>query len=193
MNCPKCDNERSWISETIRLPIGYRRHRICRKCAYKFSTLERVEVWDPVLRTYAPPGLTVVPDPEPEPQPEPDKERVAAKRASNRRWHPVGVPAGVCKEAAPLLLEWWNESRRIKHGSHAVWSERAWLASVERVKALPPHQQVALCQAGIEQGWQALKPEYLREGQARPALPTPGRRPMPTDPAMLAALDTWPA
>jgi len=33
------------------------------------------------------------------------------------------VPDGVCQEAAPLLLQWWNESRRSKHKSHATWTE----------------------------------------------------------------------
>ena len=85
-----------------------------------------------------------------------------------------------------MLLEWWNESRRSKHGSRAVWSEKAWLASVERIKALAPAQQVALCKAGVEHGWQALKPEFLKELVIRP--PVSGR-PMPKDPAMLAALE----
>ncbi len=193
MKCPHCGHEKSRVTETRAGDEADRRIRICQGCARTFQTLERVcvfagraagyvEVGEPV------PALQVVPDPEPQTEP------AAAKRANTRRWHPVGVPEGVCEEAAPLLLEWWNESRRLKHKGNAVWSEKAWLASVERVKALPPAQQVALCQAGVEQGWQALKADYLRDGAARlPQLPRSDGRPMPKDPSMLAALESWPA
>lgn len=190
MNCPSCKHQHSRVIDTDRVSDGIRRYRVCRNCGNRFATLERIEDWDPVMGGYGPvaedpvPVLVAVPDPEPLPEP------VAAQHVSNRRWHPIGVPVGVCEEAAPLLLEWWNESRRLKHKGNAVWSEKAWLASVERVKALPPHQQVALCQAGVEQGWQALKPEYIKDELARP---TAAGRPMPKDPAMLAALEQWPS
>lgn len=193
MKCPHCGHEKSRVTETRANDEADRRIRLCLGCARTFQTLERVCVFAGRSAGYVEvgqpaPALQVVPDPESESEP------AAAKRVNNRRWHPVGVPLGVCEEAAPLLLEWWNESRRIKHKGNAVWSERAWLASVERVKALPPAQQVALCQAGVEQGWQALKAEYLRDGAARlPQLPKADGRPMPKDPAMLAALQSWPA
>jgi hypothetical protein len=189
MNCPSCDHTQSRVIETIRVRDGLRRHRICSKCRHKFSTLEQVALWDPTLNGYVSvveerPALAVVPEPQPAGQP-----AVAKKRPNNRRWHPLGVPAGVCQEAAPLLLEWWNDSRGSRHGGNAVWSEKAWLASVERVKALPSWQQVLLCKAGVEHGWQALKPEYLKDELAKP---TGEGRPMPKDPAMLAALESWP-
>ena len=188
MNCPDCNHHNTRVTDTVRVADGIRRYRTCRKCGHRFATLERIEHWDNstgmyVLAENAPAPLAVVPAPLEDEQP------VAAKRTNTRRWHPIGVPVGVCEEAAPLLLEWWNESRRLKHKGNAVWSEKAWLASVERVKALAPHQQVALCQAGVEQGWQALKPEYLKEELARP---TAAGRPMPKDPAMRAALEQWP-
>jgi hypothetical protein len=194
MNCPECGHHHSRVTDTHRKGDGIRRYRTCRKCGHKFATLERIETWDPAMGGYTPadeqrPALAPVPDH----FVEPTKMVAAAERPNNRRWHPVGVPEGVCQEAAPLLLEWWNESRRLKHKGNAVWSEKAWLASVERVKALAPHQQVALCQAGVEQGWQALKPEYLAGAAARlPQLPRADGRPMPKDPAMLAALESWP-
>lgn len=192
MKCPHCGHDKSRVTETRANDEADRRIRLCLGCAKTFTTFERVAIYAGRAVGYVevgqPPVLEVVPDPEP------TEESVAAKRVNNRRWHPVGVPEGVCEEAAPLLLEWWNESRRLKHKGNAVWSEKAWLASVERVKALPPHQQVALCQAGVEQGWQALKPEYLAGGTAQlPRLPRADGRPMPTDPAMLAALESWPA
>ena len=201
MNCPSCDHTQSRVIETIRVRDGLRRHRICSKCRHKFSTLEQVALWDPTLNGYvsvvekrdfvveaaAEMGLNVVHLDRVAPQPA--EQPAAAKRPSNRRWHPVGVPEGVCEAAAPLLLEWWNESRRSKQGGNAVWSEKAWLASVERVKALPSWQQVLLCKAGVEHGWQALKPEYLKDELAKP---TGEGRPMPKDPAMLAALESWP-
>jgi hypothetical protein len=193
MKCPHCGHDKSRVTETRAADEADRRIRLCLGCAKTFTTFERVAIYAGRSAGYVevgppPPVLELVPDPEPAEEP------AAAKRVNIRRWHPVGVPEGVCEQAAPLLLEWWNESRRLKHKGHAVWSEKAWLASVERVKALPPDQQVALCQAGVEQGWQALKADYLRDGQARlPQLPRGDGRPMPTDPAMLAALESWPA
>jgi len=188
VNCPACSHHNTRVTDTDRVPYGIRRYRSCRKCGHRFVTVERVENWDNLIGKYvpaenAPAPLAVVP------APLEDEQVAAAKRVNTRRWHPVGVPVGVCEEAAPLLLEWWNESRRLKHKGNAVWSEKAWLASVERVKALPPHHQIALCQAGVEQGWQALKPEYLKDELGKP---TAAGRPMPKDPAMLAALESWP-
>lgn len=66
-------------------------------------------------------------------------------------------------DVQPLLVEWWNISRRQKHGNRAAWSERAWHQTVTRVAKLPPWQQLALAEAGIESGWQTLKPEFIRE------------------------------
>ena len=188
MNCPSCGHIQSRVIDTQRKRDGLRRHRVCSQCGHRYQTLERIELWDPAVHSYVAseqrPALAVVPDPQPVEAPV-----AAKKRVNNRRWHPAGVPIGVCEEAAPLLLEWWNESRRLKQGGQAVWSERAWLASVDRVIALPSWQQVLLCAAGVEHGWQALKPEYLKEELAKP---TGQGRPMPKDPAMLAALESWP-
>jgi transcription elongation factor Elf1 len=202
MNCPSCGHIQSRVIDTQRKRDGLRRHRVCSKCGHRYQTLERIELWDPavhgyvavvdeqdpVVKAFAEMGGNVVRLDRVNPQPV-EEPAAAKKRPSNRRWHPAGVPAGVCEEAAPLLLEWWNESRRLKHGGQAVWSERAWLASVDRVIALPNWQQMLLCHAGVEHGWQALKPEYLKEELAKP---TGEGRPMPKDPAMLAALESWP-
>ena len=69
----------------------------------------------------------------------------------------------IAPDAQEMLVEWWNVSRQQKHGSHAVWSELAFALSVRRLAKLPPWQQLALAEAGIEHGWQALKPEYIKE------------------------------
>jgi hypothetical protein len=85
----------------------------------------------------------------------------------------------ICDEAQPLIVQWWNESRKSRHGVKATWTEAAWKASVYRVANLPECQQVLLCKAGVEHGWQALKPEYLKDELAKP---TGDGRPMPKDP-----------
>jgi hypothetical protein len=111
--------------------------------------------------------------------------------ATARHWPGLDEewPNSVTPEARPLLVQWWNESRRSKHGAKATWTPAAWQASVLRVSRLPIEHQLALCRAGVEHGWQALKPEYLKDELTKP---TGEGRPMPKDPAMLAALDSWP-
>lgn len=89
-------------------------------------------------------------------------------------------------EAQPLLVEWWNISRRQKHGSHAAWSERAWQLTVNRVAQLPPWQQLALAEAGVEHGWQTLKTQYIRD--AKPPMEA-GLAPKST--AMQEAISAW--
>ena len=86
----------------------------------------------------------------------------------------------ICDEAQPLIVQWWNESRKSRHGVKATWTEAAWKASVYRVANLPECQQVLLCKAGVEHGWQSLKPEYLKDELAKP---TGDGRPMPKDPS----------
>jgi hypothetical protein len=92
----------------------------------------------------------------------------------------------VAPEVAEMLVEWWNVSRFHKHGSAAAWSEIAFCFSVRRVAKLPPWQQLALAEAGVEYGWQALKPEYIKDASA-PA--TGGLAPKST--AMKEAIDRW--
>lgn len=191
MNCPKCGNTLSRIVDTIRVPQGLRRHRICsdRKCRSKFRTLERIEEWDHTIRDYIQPG-DIRPVPVLAAVPDPPEDRIAAKRREPYVAHinDAGI-ATLALEAQPLVVEWWNVSRRSKHGAKAAWTYPAFHASVCRVALLPAHQQVLLAQAGVEHGWQALKPAYLQDELAKP---TSSGRPMPKDPAMLAALEQWP-
>lgn len=192
MNCPKCGGTSSRIFETIRVREGLRRHRICngKRCGHKFATLERVEEWDPVVRSYVavageqPAALAPVI------QLQQDRPPAAAKAQRYLVDASTSDFLGVCAEARPLLYEWWNVSRKSKHGTKATWTEAAWLSSVARVAKLPDWQQVLLARAGVEHGWQALKPEYMKDELTAP---TAQGRPMPKDPAMLAALEQWPS
>jgi hypothetical protein len=190
MKCPNCGHDKSRTTDTDRAYGGIRRYRTCRNCGHRFVTLERIENWDPVMGNYAPaegsaPALAVVPDHFVEPT-----KKVARHVASLDEDCLVNVAA----EAQPLLVQWWNESRKSKHKGNATWTEAAWLASVQRVAKLSHHQQIALCEAGVEHGWQALKLDYLdaRGSRAKPA-PTAAGRPMPKDPSMIAALKQWPS
>ena len=197
MNCPSCKSAHNRTLETIRVSEGLRRHRLCSACGHKFSTLERIEVYDRVLKAYAPPGLRAVPD---APATEPPAVKPKAKPAAARYTASLGDDrlAAIADQAKPLLVQWWNEARWSKHKGKATWTEAAWDASVRRIAALSEAEQIELAKAGIENGWQALKPEYVwgrstvRSDMPR-ALPRGDGRPMPTDPNMLAALESWPA
>lgn len=92
----------------------------------------------------------------------------------------------VTPEAQPLLVEWWNVSRLSRHRSNATWTELAWKLSVNRVARLPAWKQVALAQAGIEYGWQTLKPEYLKN-----VSPPPEAGVIPKSTAMQEAIEAW--
>lgn len=190
MKCPHCGHDKSRVTETRAQADADRRIRLCQGCGKTYQTLERICVFAgraagyvemaPAPAAPTSPALAVVPD-------VPKK----AARASARFAPEPGdlALAGVVIEAQPLLLQWWNESRQSKHKGNATWTVAAWEASVKRVATLPHWQQVVLAQAGVEHGWQALKPEYLKEQLAKP---TAAGRPMPKDPAMLAALEQWP-
>lgn len=188
MNCPKCSHEQSRVIDIKRKPDGLRRGRICSACGYKFNTLERVEVWDAALHGYVSPtesvpALAVVPS---------HVVEVPKKVAATAR-HQASLDedclVNVCAEAQPLLVQWWNESRKSKHGAKATWTRAAWEASVQRVANMPTDLQLALCRAGVEHGWQALKLDYIKDELAKP---TAAGRPMPKDPSMRAALESWP-
>jgi hypothetical protein len=193
MNCPKCGSTNNRVLDTIRVREGMRRHRICneKKCRHRFATLERVEEWDPGTRSYVAAGaggLELVPAPAPVLPLQQD--RPAARAKGYVASVDEDCLVNVCSEAQPLLVEWWNVSRRSKHGTKATWTQAAWQSTVNRVAKLPAWQQVVLAKAGIESGWQTLKPEFIKEELSKP---TALGRPMPKDPAMLAALEQWPS
>ena len=189
MRCPHCGYEVTRVLETRPRDEGDLRYRRCLHCSTRFTTMERWSVSDPGAAGYVDaPALRVVPESQ-------QKAKAPAKDIRAARFMPDAVPEGygITAEAAPLLLQWWRESRHSKHGSKATWTEAAWMGSVARVGRLPRRRQIELCTAGVEGGWQTLREEYL--GSHKPlGLPQMGRRPMPKDPAMLAALEEpWPA
>jgi hypothetical protein len=175
MRCPKCQSTGNFATETKRCTVNssedsLKRRRICRDCGAQWTTTERIDKWDNDLRQWtghAEPELPKV-DPVVRTR-EPRQSRPAASR-----FHPItleqvadtllGIPPEVCQ----MLLEWWNNSRRSKHGTAAAWTEKAFTMSVDRVKKLPHWQQVVLTKAGIEHGWQALNPSYCKDLLAKP-------------------------
>jgi hypothetical protein len=210
MKCPHCGHHHSRVTDTKRVEHGTRRYRICAKCRQRFATLERIEEWDPGLSAYAVPDVAA-PAPlrvlEAAPEPElavasiPAPESPKPKPATTR--HDASLDderlAYVTAEVRPLLVQWWNESRRSKHRGNATWTRAAWEASVQRISNLPTHLQVELCQAGVEHGWQALKLEYILDKRSPATVRTDGRL-LPQDPRLLEAIrleheaeDLWPA
>ena len=174
MNCPHCGHPRNRVLETRENPSdnAIRRRHACRGCGKSFTTIQRIEAfqdgaWQPV-------ALAAVPDP----QPAPLAPRPRLKRSDNPapdRLHPItgaepwladierdGLPPALLDK----MLAWWNESRWGKHRTQATWTQLAFTLSAGRVAFLCQqgrHDMArALVEAGIEHGWQALKPEYLR-------------------------------
>ena len=179
MRCPKCNLTSNFIIETKRCTVttnedSLKRRRVCKNCATRWTTTERIDRFDNELREWtghAGPELPNVPGPA---VVRTTEQRPQRARPAASRFHPItleqvadqllGIPPDVCQ----LLLEWWNNSRRSKHGTAAAWTERAFTNSAERVKKLPHWQQVVLANAGIEHGWQALNPSYCKDLLARP-------------------------
>ena len=172
MNCPHCGHDRSRVLETRGNPgeNAIRRRHDCRGCGQSFTTVQRVEVyqdgaWQPV-------PLAVVPDPQPAPlAPRPRRKRAASPAPD--RLHPLtGGEEFLMPFALDLpadlfvgLLTWWNHSRWGRHRTNATWTQAAFILSANRVSNLYKDRASsarALVDGGIEHGWQALKPEYLR-------------------------------
>ncbi|MEN9768179.1 MAG: uncultured phage MedDCM-OCT-S38-C3 [Cyanobacteriota bacterium] len=186
MNCPHCNHDKSRVTETRSAGEADRRIRLCQGCGRTFQTLERVCVYAGRAAGYIeaspPPILEVVPDPEPAPV----RARATARHEASPEEQCLSF---VSPEARLLLVQWWNESRKSKHRANATWTRAAWEASVQRVANLPTDLQLTLCRAGVEHGWQALKLDYIKDELAKP---TAAGRPMPKDPSMRAALESWP-
>jgi len=197
MMCPHCGHPKNRITDVEQRPEFDLRHRMCCGCGKKFQSLDRVAVYagrkfghqqvgpDPVLTAVDPKVQVELPP----------TEKAPGRKRLERFDPPDDYPLfGIDEQLRPLLLQWWRESRWSKHRSNATWTEAAFQGSITRLAALPPDRQRQLVEAAVEFGWQALKINYLDPvkgmGQARP---TATGRPMPKDPSMLAALDSWPS
>jgi hypothetical protein len=167
MRCEKCGSTSNLTLETRRVSFqspddGLKRKRLCRSCGHEWITTERVDRFDRRLKQW---------DGHPADRAQ-ATARPRARRARQKKpaaFWPVtmeqaaddllGIPADV----GSTFLEWWNNSRRSKHASGAAWTQAAFRGSANRVKALPHWQQAILVQAGVEHGWQALYPSYIKE------------------------------
>lgn len=184
MFCPHCGHPESRILEARAKPDHDKRIRMCRNCGKTFNTLERVAVYGGRAIGYLEAGgpVLIEPDDEPDEEPAPAAKKPARYVASrdDERLEPLAP------EARDLMVEWWNVSRFSKHGASATWTERAWVGAINRVGPLPFWKQVALVQAGIESGWQTLKPEYIKD-EAPPA----NHGLAPKSGAMQRAIEAW--
>lgn len=180
MICPHCSHPESRVTETRQATDYDKRIRQCRSCGRTFTTLERVAVFGGRSIGYIEAGPLA--DPEPE---EPER----AKRGNDRRYVAMDDDPDLltCAAAAqPLLLEWWNNSRWSKQKSKAAWTEAAWKGALKRVAVLPHWQQVALAQAGVESGWQTLKPEFISDQE-----PPADQGLAPKSSAYARAIEQW--
>ena len=191
MKCPHCGHPCNRVLETRENPSDntIRRRHACRGCGKSFTTIQRIEAfqdgaWQPV-------PLAVVPDPKPVAS-APAAPRKRAAGPAPDRFHPLSGDENCIKplkfylpaDLVTGLLTWWNESRWGKHRTQATWTQAAFTLSANRIIDLvgkgQSHIAHSLVDAGIEHGWQALKPEYLC-GTAFAAAATPAG-----DPAALA-------
>lgn len=168
MKCPHCGHAQNRVQDTKDYGSYVTRYRLCRGCGSIFATKEACND--------AAPGST-------EPAATSSTES-RLRQSFYRPADPQDIPSTVSDSVGALVLQWWNESRWSKHRAKAAWTRGAFLSSVCRLVAMPEAAQLELAQAGVEFGWQALKPEYLPRASAPPT----GEF-TPTDPAMLEALN----
>jgi hypothetical protein len=184
VNCPHCDHPDSRISETRANPDHDRRIRLCRGCGKTFTTIERVAVYAGRAAGWIESQVEPEAEGDPEPAAITPMRRKSPERFVASPSDPLLEPFQ--EEVRALLLSWWNESRLSKHRAKAAWTEAAWKGNLVRLAALPHWKQLLLAQAGVEQGWQALKPEYIKDA-APPAVA--GLQPKSS--AMQSAIEQW--
>ena len=174
MLCPYCLHPHSRVLETRddTNANAVRRRHACRGCGKSFTTVQRIEVYQD--GAWQPAALAAVPDPQPV-APAPVAPRRRAASPAPDRLHPltgaepwlaVIESDGLWPSLLEGMLTWWNHSRWGKHRTQATWTQAAFTLSANRVALLCKQGQgntaQALVDGGIEHGWQALKPEYLR-------------------------------
>lgn len=162
MKCPECGSTSHFVTETRRQgDDGIRRRRHCRTCRHRWTTIEREDCFDPTTRQWEGRAFELPPiiaQPQPKQAPRPKFSAFWPVTLDQS----VEVLAGMPPDIATGFLEWWNSARRSRHAHRIAWTERAFAFSAERVKALPHWAQQILVNAGIEHGWQALKPDYIK-------------------------------
>jgi hypothetical protein len=177
--CPFCGHTKTGINGTESKDPDSRRYRVCLSCGKPFTTIEVVVVntggeWAPLQQETARPSAVT----------------------SYRR---VSMPPdswGLPYQLAIDISHWWEVARWSKHGNKAVWTERAFNASLSRVQQLHlamPERARELVAKGVENGWMGLDPKFLnpREQFGRFA-PTAQATPLgPKSPAMQAAVESW--
>ena len=176
MNCPHCGHGKSRVLETR----GDRRVRQCGKCLKDYSTYE-------CLAAFAGKKAGWIHE-SPPAEEAPVKPNYKGLTPNTKEWWPVTPEyvSALDPELGELLLCWWNESRRQKHGKKATWTSNAWASNVKRVQEMPLKKGLALARRGVETGWQALLEKYMEgETSADDGTVTP------TNPAMRAALEAW--
>ena len=183
MKCPNCGNEKSRVLETRQSEGFDLRVRQCGKCGKSFKTSERVAVYAGKTYGYAEVQVAT----EPAIQVEPEKKEPKAKRFTAKVEH--DSLKVITPEAIADVLEWWNVSRWNKQKAKAVWTENAFVKSIERLADLPPYQQKLLASKGAETGWQSLDADYLPKREQ--VKPVDNGKLEPKDPAMQEALQSW--
>lgn len=164
ITCPACGSPNARVLQTFNdEPQARSRKRFCLSCGSSYLTIERVE------RLMERGNVAKQKPAKPAPAP--------ASKAPAKLW-PVEaseageVFAGLSPDLQETLLDWWNVSRRQRHPG-AAWTELAWRGSVNRVAEmlhrLGPDAALELAKAAAEAGWQAVKPEYLKQTAERPA------------------------
>ena len=180
--CPFCGHTKTCINRTDAKDPDSRRYRVCLGCGKSFTTIEVV-----VVNT----GEGYVPLSQ-------EGTSTMANKAVSTTYRRVQMPPdswGLPYQLAIDLTHWWEVSRWGKWGNKAVWTERAFKASLSRVQQLhmvQPDRARELVQQGVERGWQALDPKFLQPTAmaARPAVAQ--ATPMgPVSPTMQAAVESW--
>lgn len=184
MKCPHCGHGKHRVLETR----TDRRVRQCLKCKRDFFTMETVCAFAGKELGWVPQMYAVRED-SPEPEPPKAKPLTAKGVLKFNRFHPAQVGAELDNAHPALrhgLISWWNEARWSKHKGNASWTQGAWLSNVNRVLAMPHNKAVALVQRGIEQGWQSLQEDYVKDVSAADHGTF-----APKNSAMQKAIDSW--
>jgi hypothetical protein len=71
----------------------------------------------------------------------------------------VRIPPDICLS----VLDWWNESRRSRHGRNAAWTQQAFKLSCRNLSRLPHWQQRLLINEAVGAGWMKLDVSYVEK------------------------------